>query len=56
MVGRSLECGFKIYINLERQGLIRASQYDFFGGRSCHTNLVVFFVKVTHPVHEDRSI
>ena len=57
-VGKLLEKILKerIYLHLERHGLIRDSQHGFVKGRSCLTNLIEFFEHVTKCVDEGSVV
>ena len=35
---------------------IRPSQHGFMNGRSCFTNLISFYDKVTHLMDEDKAV
>jgi hypothetical protein len=46
----------QIVKHLERQGLIRATQHGFMRGRSCTTNLLTFFEKITAELDSGKVI
>jgi hypothetical protein len=46
----------QIVKHLERQGLIRAMQHGFMRGRSCTTNLLSFFEKITSELDSGKVI
>ena len=46
----------RIYNHLERNNLIRDSQRSFVKGRSCLTNLIELFEKVTKEVDESKAV
>eukprot|EP00061_Rhincodon_typus_P006699 g27627.t1 len=58
VVGRLLEgiLRDRIYMYLERQGVIRDSQRGFVRGKSCLTNLIEFFEEVTKRTDEGRMV
>ena len=58
VVGKVLEriIRDRIYNHLERNNLIRDSQHGFVKGRSCLTNLIEFFEKVTKEVDEGKAV
>lgn len=58
VVGKLLESTLadKIYMNLDRQGLIRESQLSFVHKRSCLMNLIEFFGDATKKVDEGRVV
>jgi hypothetical protein len=45
----------KIVTHLEKQGLIRATQHGFMRGRSCTTNLLSFFEKMTSELDNGKA-
>jgi hypothetical protein len=45
----------KIVTHLEKQGLIRATQHGFMRGRSCTTNLLSFFEKMTAELDKGKA-
>ncbi|XP_060710826.1 uncharacterized protein LOC132835701, partial [Hemiscyllium ocellatum] len=58
VVGKVLErmVRDKIYEHLGRNNVIRDSQHGFVKGRSCLTNLIEFFEKVTKEVDEGKAV
>ncbi|XP_038671336.1 uncharacterized protein LOC119975618, partial [Scyliorhinus canicula] len=58
VVGKVLERIIKdtIYNHLDRNNMIRDSQHGFVKGRSCLTNLIEFFEKVTEQVDKGRAV
>ena len=58
VVGKVLERVIRdrIYDHLERNNVIKDSQHGFVKGRSCLTNLIEFFDKVTKQVDEGKAV
>ena len=47
---------FRIKYSVEKKKVIRSSQHGFIKGKSCLTNLIVFYDNMTGWVDEGRSV
>ena len=58
VIGKMMESSVKeaLVIHLERYKLIKPSQHGFTKGRSCLTNLLVFFEEVTKEIDEGNDV